>query len=151
MCKTNVSPLTLGVNICPITGKEFDEDDLIECTCVLPSESNESFQKLKNKRIGDVFKNMFNESKKSFVDVVRVASQSGVRADHPESNKCSMDAFSEILKNRLKAPKLSSVSCDNDIIERNAKKYFNSDLGSIITELSKPPKSVVSATDPLSS
>lgn len=95
-CERNVSPLTLGVNVCPITDEEFDEDDLLECTCVLPAQSNQSFQKLKNERIGDVFKNMFNESKKSFVDVVRVASQSGIRADHPENNKCSMDAFSEI-------------------------------------------------------
>jgi hypothetical protein len=151
VCETNVSPLTLGVNVCPITDEEFDEDDLIECTCVLPSESSESFQKLKNKKIGDVFKNMFNESKKSFVDVVRVASQSGIRADHPENNKCSMDAFSEILKNRLKAPKQSSIACDNGTIEKNTKKYFNSDLGSIITELSRPPQAVVTATDPLSS
>lgn len=148
-CHVDPSP----IKECPLTGESFDEFEVIECACQLPPDENalNNFNAKKNLKIGDTLKTAFGKSKENFIEVVRLSSQLGVRADHPNDNKCSMDAFSEILKRRVNFPKQSPLSCGNEQISENAQKFFGKSLGKVISDLGKAPEGVISNNDPISS
>lgn len=135
-CVTNTSPLTSDINICPLDSASYDEFDVIECACTLPpkTEAVIALNEVKNKKIGNVVKNIFNASKGKIADFVELAGQMGIRADLAQSNLCSIDAISEVIKQRMVAG-----SCSLEKINNNSMKYFDESLRDLYLSLGERP------------
>ena len=89
------SPLTNNLNICPLNDEEFDEFDVVECTCQLPPNKKklESVSDEINKAIGNVFIDNYRHS----IDMLKNIWSQADRINYPfkleDNNICTVSTF----------------------------------------------------------
>lgn len=136
------SPLTNNLNICPLNDEEFDEFDVIECTCQLPPNKKKlvSVSDKINKAIGNVFIDNYRHS----IDMLKNIWRQADRINYPfkleDNNICTVNTFHKIIQKRTSLNEKNEGYCSANNLKNNLNKYFNGSIGEIFSEVLLPKK-----------
>lgn len=139
-----ITPLLSNINQCPLTDDSFDEFDAIECACNLPASREQMNQvaEAQSRKVGDMMVEIFKQNKHQMIQKVAMIYGANNRADLVQNNMCSMDAMTEIIRQRSLLPESDNYHCSSVRVQQNSQKYFGKNFSGVIESLGEVPAEV---------